>query len=95
MFVTTAKAASPLRAAAFYALALDSRHAPERAGTALRWSDLDLANARVKIERRLLKGGPDAPSSARLKGNAPPRTIEIGARRRSPCSASIAAPRPR
>jgi integrase len=48
-FLATTKAASP-QAAAFYALALDSgARRNELAG--LRWADLDLANARVRIEQ--------------------------------------------
>jgi integrase len=72
-FVAMVKDASP-QTAAFYALALDTgARRNELAG--LRWSDLDLANARVRIERQLRTGGP-APTFGPVK-NKMPRTIEI------------------
>jgi len=55
-------------------LALDSgARRNELAG--LRWTDLDLANARVRIERQLRTGGP-APVFGPVK-NKMPRSIEI------------------
>jgi len=75
-FLTAAKAAGP-QPAAFYALALDTgMRKGELAG--LRWSDLDLAGGRVKIERQLVKRGDPAPVFGPVK-NKTPRTIEIAA----------------
>jgi len=72
-FLLTAKSSSP-QAAAFYALALDSgMRRNELAG--LRWADLDLANARVRIERQLRMSGP-SPVFGPTK-NKMPRTIDI------------------
>jgi integrase len=68
-FVATAKAASP-QTAAFYALALDSgARRNELAG--LRWADLDLANARVRIERQLEHGRPGARVRSHEEQDAP------------------------
>jgi integrase len=74
-FVATVKDASP-QTAAFYALALDTgARRNELAG--LRWSDLDLVNSRVRIERQLRTGGA-SPAFGPTK-NKMPRTIEISA----------------
>jgi integrase len=72
-FLAAAKAASP-QLAAFYALALDSgMRRNELAG--LRWSDLDLGRARVKIERQLLRRGGEV-TFGPVK-NKVPRSIDI------------------
>lgn len=75
-FLATAKAAGP-QPAAFYVLALDTGlRKAELAG--LKWSDLDLAAGRVKIERQLVKRGGPALVFGPVK-NKTPRTIEIAA----------------
>src|SRR5262245_15720019 len=74
-FLTTAKAAGP-QPAAFYALALDcGMRQAELCG--LKWTEGDLAGARVTIQRQLVKPGP-SPLFGPVK-NKTPRTIEIAA----------------
>ena len=74
-FLAIAMAAGP-QPAAFYALALD---AGARKGElcGLRWSDLQLENAKVRIERQLLKPGPTPIFGPPKTGHA--RTVSISA----------------
>src|SRR5262249_18707037 len=68
------KAESP-QLAALYALALDSGMRRAELG-GLKWTDLDLARARVKIERQLISGSKGEPVFGPVK-NKTARTIEI------------------
>jgi len=72
-FLVVAKQAGP-QPAAFFALALDSgMRKSELAG--LQWSDIDLVQGRVLVQRQLLKGG-EKPMFVPPKGKRA-RTVEI------------------
>jgi integrase len=74
-FLAAARAAGS-QPAAFYALALDSG-ARKGEICGLRWSDLDLTAAKMRIVRQLLKPGP-APEFGPPK-NGQPRTVSLAA----------------
>src|SRR4029079_19219012 len=79
-FLRVAKAAGP-QPAAFFALALDSgMRKSEIAG--LQWTDVDLVQGRVLVQRQLLKGG-EKPTFTVPKGkrarsiDIAPETVEL------------------